>query len=274
MCGERVKENDVNKIGCQKCEPGKTYSDDSGFGSCKSCQICSAHQTIVRTCTLEANSKCNKTCSRGYYFEKTTGDCQQCSWCCSDGTNSVKDECKDMPPNERCDANTGSDCKPKCKENQYIRNGSCKACSECSVGQKELRPCNVTNDRICGECDKGFYKDDNHSECKPCSACCDDDEDVHVQKCAQQNMPENLQCSYTQRAISVCQQKRNTNIVHQESKSSLVVYIASGVAVGLVTLALAMLYLRLKYRKYKSLSSHHSQVWLLQPSEEEGRFNR
>ena len=179
----------------------------------------------------------------------------------------MKSECEDMPYYKQCDAN--SECKqPKCQEGQYLvatkKGGHCKACSKCSVGQKELIPCNLTSDTICGECDKGFYKDDANNECKPCSACCNDDKDVHVEKCAEQNMPENLQCSYTKRAISECQQKRNASPTHPESKNSLVVFVAAGVAVGIVTLVPAFLYWRLKYRKYKRLSTSQSVALLLQ----------
>lgn len=309
-------------IGCQPCELGRTYSTVSDIRSCQPCQICSKHQTVVRNCTLESNSKCNDTCTRGFYFEELTGDCQKCSWCCEDGSNDVRHDCKDMPSYQQCDANTNIDCKPKCKEDQYIavaRKGGrcedckdcppgtapfpqcggiveniadvkclkcvagetfsdergkspCKSCSKCTIGQRELIPCNLTNDRVCGECDKGFYKDDSSNECKPCSACCNDDKDVRIQKCAEQNMPKNIQCSYTKRAISVCQQERNTSTSPQQSKNSLVVFIAAGVAVGLVTSVLAMLYWRLKYHRYKRLSrsSRQQSLALLLPSAEEG----
>jgi len=176
-----------------------------------------------------------------------------------------------MPFYKQCDAST--DCKqPNCEEGQYLvatkKGGHCKACSKCSVGQKELIPCNLTSDTVCGECDKGFYKDNGNNECKPCSACCNDHKDVHVKKCAEQNMPGNLQCSYTKRAISECQQKRKASPAHLESKNSLVVFVAAGVAVGIVTSVLAILYWRLKYRKYKRLSSSHQSLALLLPSEE------
>ena len=56
---------------------------------------------------------------------------------------------------------------------------TCKKCSICSVGQRELTPCNLTHDRICGRCEKGFYGS-NETGCKPCSACCNDKDDVRI----------------------------------------------------------------------------------------------
>ena len=320
QCGEKIKESEM-KIECRPCQPGKTYSATNGIRSCQPCEICSEHQTVVRNCTLKSNSKCNDTCSSGFYYEKRTGDCQPCSWCC--GSESyVEAECKDMPPYQQCDVNN-KNCKPKCQKGQYIvadKNGGhcedckecpsgtspfpqcgsavestpnikclecvvgetfsdnqgkspCRACSKCTIGQKELLPCNLTSDRVCGECDKGFYKDDISNECKPCSACCNDYKDVRVNKCAEQNMPENLQCSYTKRAISVCQQQRNEEPTHLEAKSPLIVYIAAGVAVGLVTSVLAMLYWKLKYQKKQKRLSTHQSLAVLLPTEEEGKVN-
>ena len=322
QCGEIVKLTDVNKIGCRQCQVGKTYSDtNKDYSSCKPCQICPDSHTVVRNCTLKANSECSRDCGKKFYFEETTGSCKRCSFCCH-GKNEKKDDCKDMPFYEQCDANlplkTINDCKPKCKDNQYIvmtkngshcedckhcplgtspsikcgsmvestagikclgcvagqtfsdklDTGSCKTCTKCSIGQKELIPCNVTRDRVCGECAKGFYKDDTSNTCMPCSACCNDDEDVRVEKCAEENMPLSLQCSYTRRAISVCQQKIQENTKQEDSRSLLAVYIAAGVTMGLVTSILIMLLWRWRHQRYKRLSGSHSLTMLL-PSEEE-----
>ena len=104
QCGEIVKLTDVKKIGCRQCQVGKTYSDtNKDYSSCKPCQICPDSHTVVRNCTLKANSECSRDCGKKFYFEETTGSCKQCSFCCH-GKNEKKDDCKDMPFYEQCDA--------------------------------------------------------------------------------------------------------------------------------------------------------------------------
>ena len=318
QCGSFVKYGD--KIECKPCELGITYSATLNVGSCRPCGICSDHQKVVRNCTLESNSKCNHSCSRGFYYEDMTGDCQACSFCCSDGRNTVKDECKDMPFYKQCDANEIS-CQPKCRDDQYLivtRKGAyckncrncpvgsspssvcgsiientddikcvecitgktfsdepgkqpCKPCTECSIGQKELRPCNLTHDRVCGKCNKGFYNVTD-TECKPCSACCGDDNDVLVPECIKQNMPKNKQCSFTQRAINVCQQKYaqpNTTIIQGKSTGLIIAVVMA--VIGAITAITVVIFRKyIKYRRHiKGLSQSQSLAALLPSSEGE-----
>ena len=315
QCGSFIKYG--AKVECQPCELGTTYSATYDISSCHPCGICSDHQKVIRNCTLESNSKCNQSCSSGFYYEEMTGDCRACSWCCNDGRNTVKDQCKDMPYYKQCDANE-IDCQPKCRDDQYLvvtRTGtyckkcksctpgfslfpqcgsiventndircvkciagitfseqpgkkSCKACSTCSVGQKELTPCNMTHDRVCGECNNGFYNA-NGTECKPCSACCNDDQDVHVTECVAQNMPKNKQCSFTQRAVNVCQQKNantDTTIIQRDSPALFILMIALGVITAVTVLAI---WKYVKYRTHTRLLRSQSLAALL-PSEQEG----
>ena len=150
---------------------------------------------------------------------------------------------------------------------------SCKACSTCSVGQKELMPCNTTHDRVCGECDKGFYNA-NGNECKPCSACCNDDQDVRVTGCVEQNMPKNKQCSFTQRAVNVCQKKgsdtdKDTAKIQRDSPALFIVMIALGVIAALTVLAI---WKYVKYRKYKGLPRSQSLAPLLPYEQDEGEI--
>ena len=224
-CGTRLKYHN-RKVVCEACELGKTYSAHEDVSSCEPCGTCAEHQTVVKNCTLFSDSQCNDTCSKGFYFESLTGDCQPCSWCCSDQSSQVRSGCKDMPFYKQCDVNTAKRCKPKCQIDQYVFPGSkgewycencdvcppgtspfpecgsvventeqvicksciegltfsdnygtsqCKPCTRCSVRQKEVLPCNLTNDRVCSDCDKGFYRDVNvdygTSQCKPCTRC-------------------------------------------------------------------------------------------------------
>jgi len=145
----------------------------------------------------------------------------------------------------------------------------CSKCTTCSVGQKELLPCNLTHDRVCGECDKGFYIA-NGTGCKPCSACCNDDQDVHVAECVEQNMPKNKQCSFTQRAVNVCPQENahtDRTIIQRDSPAFLIVMMVLG-AVSTIAVMVVLRYL--KNRKYKRLPRSQSLATLLPSDQEEG----
>ena len=245
QCGERIKDNEI-KNKCEQCVLGKKYSAHEDRSSCNPCGSCADHQTVVKNCTLYSDSQCKDTCSKGFYFEDLTGDCQPCSWCCSDRSNKVRSGCKDMPFYKQCDVNTAKNCKPKCQNDQYVVPGSkggghcqdckvcppgtspfpkcgsvveninniscraciegqtfsdnsgkspCKPCTRCTIRQKEVLPCNRENDRMCSYCGKGFYSDSNSTNCKLCSVCCNNDEDVRVEQCAKQRMPKKSQCS-------------------------------------------------------------------------------
>ncbi|XP_067041653.1 uncharacterized protein [Acropora muricata] len=317
-CGTRLKYHN-RKVVCEACVLGKTYSAHEDESSCEPCGTCAEHQTVVKNCTLFSDSQCNDTCSKGFYFEDLTGDCQPCSWCCSDrSSTAVRSGCKDMPLYKQCDVNTARRCKPKCQSDHYVVPGSkggghcencnvcppgtspfpecgsvventelvicksciegltfsdnygtsqCKPCTRCSVGQKEVLPCNLTNDRVCSDCDKGFYRDVNVTrECKPCSACCNDDKDVHIGKCAEQKMPKNFQCSQANRVGSVCQSESNKE---PKFKSLVPVFIATSVTAGFViVLLVSMYYCRLKFRRHKTITSHQSLALLLACEEE------
>ena len=311
-CGTRLNYHS-RKVVCEACVLGKTYSAHEDESSCEPCGTCAEHQTVVKNCTLFSDSQCNDTCSKGFYFESLTGDCQPCSWCCSDRSSQVRSGCKDMPFYKQCDVNTAKRCKPKCQIDQYVFPGSkgewycencdvcapgtspfpecgsvveyteqvicksciegltfsdnygtsqCKPCTRCSVGQKEVLPCNLTNDRVCSDCDKGFYRDVNVTrECKPCSACCNDDKDVHIGKCAEQKMPKNFQCSQANRVGSVCQSESNKE---PKFKSLVPIFIATSVTAGFViVLLVSMYYCRLKFRRHKTITSHQSLALLL-----------
>ncbi|XP_074621458.1 netrin receptor UNC5B-a-like isoform X3 [Acropora palmata] len=122
-CGRKLSNHHL-EIKCEKCILGETYSAHKDISSCKPCGSCADHQTIVKNCTLDSDSQCKDTCSKGFYFEDLTGDCQPCSWCCSDGSNKVRSGCKDMPLYKQCDVNTAKNCKPKCQNGQYVVPGS------------------------------------------------------------------------------------------------------------------------------------------------------
>ena len=283
-CGSNIKKSNLENL-CQPCQLGSTYSDKYDISPCKQCQICSKHQTVARNCTLTSNSQCNNTCSYGYYYEDLTGDCQKCQegqYLVADNKGGHCEECKVCPPGTSPYPQCGSVVEStsdmicvKCVPGETFsdKGSPCRGCSKCSLGQEELAPCSLTSDTVCSKCVKGFYKDENSTKCKPCSACCNDGKDVHIVECAEQNMPQSQQCSYTRRAVSVCQQQRNQGPTPQKSKRSAFVSMAIGVAVGLSAFVVAMLYWGLKYRKDKRRSNAES-LALLVPFEEGGEFHK
>lgn len=295
------------RIECKKCELGKSYSKARDIGSCSPCGICADHETEIKKCNLTSNSVCGiGKCAKGFYSEILTGDCQPCSFCCSflpnhtETSNSVKDECKNMPFYQRCDANAIHCQAPKCRDNQYLvvtnKKGSahcvdckscpagtspsipcgrghilesiddvecmkcslgktysekpgthpCKPCSAtCSVGQIEMTPCNLTHDRVCGNCDEGFYSV-NGTKCRPCSACCGDENDVQIPECVRQNLPKRTQCSFTQRSVTVCQEQSTTG-TNIEQKSTITATLTI-VIVGVIAI-MALVFGYLKYQR-------------------------
>ena len=314
-CGKQIKDGKTRNK-CKPCELGKRYSARDGIGSCEPCGSCADHQTILKNCTLNSDSQCKDTCSKGFYFEGLTGDCQPCTWCCPDGSNKVRSGCKDMPFYKQCDVNTAKNCKPKCQDDQYVVPGSkgggycvdcevclpgtapfpecgsvveninniscrecikgqtfsdncgkspCKPCTRCTIGEKEVLPCNQENDTVCSYCDKGFYSDNNSTECKPCSLCCNDDRDVLVEQCAEQKMPRRLQCSYIKREGSVCGHRRS-----EERKSisvPLMVVIVVVVTLTAVAVGFVVLYVCRKFCRKETIVLDDSNSWLISPVE-------
>ncbi|XP_068718145.1 uncharacterized protein [Montipora capricornis] len=183
QCGDKIKQSEL-KIECQRCKLGETYSAHNDIGSCQPCSACSVHQTVVKNCTLTNDSQCDDTCAKGFYYEGMSGDCQPCSWCCPDGSNEVKSQCKDMPFYTRCnDVGSMKSCKPKCQTDQYVvpdskrKGGHCIVCPDCSPGSSPFPECGSvienTNNVNCRECVKGktFSDKDGKSPCKPCTRC-------------------------------------------------------------------------------------------------------
>ena len=237
---------------CQPCSWCCHDKEDSVKEECKD-------MPYYKQCDLNQNFKCQPRCQEDQYIKPTEKGRAHCITCydCPAGFS------PSPPCGSIVETNTAITCK-RCVVGSTFSNkhgkSACKVCSECSVGQKELRPCNTTHDRLCGDCDKGFYSENVSATCKPCSACCNDNEDVHIQECAQQNMPQNKQCSYTQRAVNVCQQKNDipvTTLV--KSKVSVLAVVLAGMVVLMFITGLLVFYLRLKRRKLvQSMSDYHA----------------
>ena len=234
--------NEVEK----QCKDMPPYKRCQVFDSMKSCKPkCQTDQYVVPD-----------TKSRG-------GHCIDCSDC-PPGTSPFP-ECGSVVENTN-NVNCRECVKGKTFSDKYGKS-PCKPCTRCSFGQKELVPCNLTNDRVCGSnCDKGFYRDNTNTECKPCSACCNDGKDVLVKKCADQKMPNNLQCINR----SMCPQQREQEPLTKESKRLIPIFVAAGVIIVLsVSLLMALYVRRLKLRRYKlELSTHQSLALLISPEDE------
>ncbi|XP_067041699.1 uncharacterized protein [Acropora muricata] len=166
QCDTIIKASET-KNECKPCVLGKTYSAHHDISSCKPCDTCSNHQTVVKTCTLYSDSQCKDTCSKGYYFEDLTGDCQPCTWCCPDGNIKVTSGCKEMPLYKQCDVNTAKTCKPKCKNDQYVipgrkGGGHCKDCEVCPPGTVRFPECGSivenSNNTSCREGERPHFK--------------------------------------------------------------------------------------------------------------------
>ena len=99
-CGSVV--NDPSLIKCERCETGKTYSNDQSATQCKKCSTCSA-EVVIKACAAKADTKCGG-CLSGYYKDNTTNRCSQCSYCCGDESDVRVQECvqQGMPETQQC----------------------------------------------------------------------------------------------------------------------------------------------------------------------------
>ena len=80
----------------KKCDSGKTFSDAFDTSSCKLCHLCAEHEVLKKKCTTSSDTKCNKTCSSGYFFSKPQQFCQMCSYCYLDGKDEKQPQCIDQ----------------------------------------------------------------------------------------------------------------------------------------------------------------------------------
>ena len=221
-----------------------------------------------KQCDVNTAKNCKPICQNGQYVvpgSKRGGHCENCN-VCPPGTSPFP-ECGSVVENTEQVI-----CK-SCVQGWTFSNNhgtsQCKPCTRCSVGQKEVLPCNLTNDRVCSDCDKGFYRDVKSTlQCKPCSACCNGDKDVHIEKCAEQKMPKNFQCSQAIGVGSVCQSQSINK--EPKFKSLVPVYIATSVGAGFVILlSVSVCYCMIKFRRHKVLTSHQSRALLVAGEEGE-----
>ena len=74
--------------------------------------------------------------------------------------------------------------------------GACKSCMNCGEYRETISPCTLTSEAVCGKnCKLGAYPEDMLSMCRPCSACCNDEDDIIEPGCQVPGVPKNKQCS-------------------------------------------------------------------------------
>lgn len=110
-CGSTISE--ATKIQCEICRTG-SFSPYNDYEQCQPCSVCSEDQ-VSKPCTSSSDTICEKKCiSKGKYYEKSSDDCKDCTWCCGDGNDKVIDEClkKGMPLQKSCTIHRKKLCKP------------------------------------------------------------------------------------------------------------------------------------------------------------------
>lgn len=154
---------------CQKCIPGKTYSDIvSVTDECKMCATCGNNtHFILHPCNETQNTICE--CPEGSYYDEKSDQCKFCNLCPA-GWGVVR----------KCSTKHNTIC-DQCKRNETFSNkldpfSECTPCSTCSETEVALKECSVTEDRICFSMHAGgiepkynvstptVYKDDNDND--------------------------------------------------------------------------------------------------------------
>lgn len=105
QCGTSISIN--IPIKCVPCVKGVNYSNTQDYSTCKSCRNCAKHENKRGECTPEEDTtECLGTCHKGFYMDKITEDCHQCSDCCNNVTAKKQHEiqCEDsgLPPKQQC----------------------------------------------------------------------------------------------------------------------------------------------------------------------------
>ena len=90
-------------------------------------------------------------------------------------------------------------CKP-CEQGRTYSSkseaGACKSCMNCGEYRETISPCTLISEAVCGtNCKLGAYPEDMLSMCRPCSACCNDTDDIIEPECQVPGVPKNKQCS-------------------------------------------------------------------------------
>ena len=118
--------------------------------------------------------------------------CQKCLVCPAGQGLSV--DCGDVITPQ-----TAIVCKP-CEQGMTYSSkseaGACKTCTNCGEYRETIKSCTLTSNAVCGKnCKLGAYPEGMVGMCKPCSACCNDGNDIFEPQCQVPRVPKNKQCS-------------------------------------------------------------------------------
>ena len=111
-CGSNItKEQKEKNIECRPCKPG-FFSDKLDVHPCQECRHCLDAVPVKTECTNMTDTECGNECRKGFYHEKTSLDCQQCSCCCGDSKDIKIAKCvKDnKPANHHCTSHRHLEC--------------------------------------------------------------------------------------------------------------------------------------------------------------------
>lgn len=109
-CGSQITQQERGSIECKNCKP-EHYSDEMDIHPCKECHNCLKNQIVIKECTNISDTICH-TCDKGYYFEKSSLDCEQCSCCCGDFKDVRIDKCisDNQPVSNQCSSHRAQKC--------------------------------------------------------------------------------------------------------------------------------------------------------------------
>ena len=111
-CGDTITPDTA--VMCKKCVLGETFSSNA-TGTCEQCRECSEmNKVTMKNCTLTSNSVCGG-CKPDSYVDSLTGQCELCSYCCSDDRDEKQNECiqQGMPANKACRVIRADFCRKK-----------------------------------------------------------------------------------------------------------------------------------------------------------------
>ena len=134
--------------------------------------------------------------------------CQKCLVCPAGQGLSV--DCGDVITPQ-----TAIVCKP-CEQGMTYSSkseaGACKTCTNCGEYRETIKSCTLTSNAVCGKnCQLGAYPEGMLGTCRPCSACCNDGNDIFEPQCQVPRVPKNKQCSElrSEKCSSFCKSQHN-----------------------------------------------------------------
>lgn len=178
-CPAGTYEMSENSASCSACASGVTWSPP-GATECTDCLVCQPGHYQNVTCTVDeagvcalcpagtyasgtAETSCT-TCSSTSWSVAGSAACTTCETCPAGTYNSVEcttttaRQCTNCPPGTYTDTTDQSVC-TDCGADEYADEGAitCETCTTCEIGHFITANCTNSTDRMCGECDAGYY---------------------------------------------------------------------------------------------------------------------